>query len=51
VHDLRHRETLQLEIMAVALSAAANLRIRRQMVPQRFDELIKKPGHAELEFR
>ena len=51
VHDLRHRESLQLEIMAVALSAPADLRIRRQVVPQGVDELIKKPGHPELEFR
>ena len=51
VHNLRHRESLQLEIMAVALSAPADLRIRRQVVSQGVDELIKKPGHPELEFR
>jgi hypothetical protein len=37
--------------MAVALSAPADLRIRRQVVPQGVDELIKKTGHPELEFR
>ena len=51
VHDLRHRESLQLEMVAVALSAPADLRIGRQVVPQGVDELIKKPGHPELEFR
>ena len=51
VHDLRHRESLQLEIMAVALSAPADLRIGRQVVPQGVDELIKKTGDSELEFR
>ena len=50
VHDLRHGKSLQLEIMAVARSASADLSIRRQVVPQGIDELIEKPGDPELEF-
>jgi len=51
VHDLSDGESLQLEIMAVARSGSADLSIRRQVVTQRLDELIEKPGDPELEFR
>src|SRR6188508_3869263 len=36
--------------MAVARGASADFMIRRQMVPQRVDELIEKAGHPELDF-
>src|SRR4030095_4249099 len=51
VHDLGDGESLQLEIMAVARSGSADLSTRRQVVPQRIDELIEKSGNPELEFR
>ena len=51
VHDLRHRESLKVEIVAMAPGACIDLRVRRQTMPQGVDELIEESRDPVFEFR